>query len=209
VSFRKNESNSSDRDLFSLPKCHGLLPKWLPVDLSKYSVAHFDRGASRQKEAAWICVKCLFFQTPWPWPSAVRVWFLRLFGAKVGQGVVIRAGVNITFPWRLTVEDHVWIGEEVTILSLAPVAIESHCCISQQAYLCTGSHNYHVEAFDLQTKPITIRSETWIAARAFVGPGVEVGGGSVVAAGSILMESVPPRSFVRGNPATIIKTLPS
>ena len=117
--------------------------------------------------------------------------------------MVIRANVNITFPWRLTLGDHVWLGEEVTILSLATVTIESNVCVSQRAYLCTGSHNFRSPTFDLQTKPVTLHSGCWVAAQAFVGPGVEIGSGSVISAGSILMESVPARSFVRGNPATV------
>ena len=177
------------------------------MDLGQYTVAHFDRGASRFKEIAWVFIKCVFFQTPWPWTSRLRVFFLRCFGAKIGEGVVIRANVNVTFPWRLAVGDHVWIGEEVTILSLAQVTIESNVCISQRAYLCAGSHDFRSNTFDLQTKPITIRSGCWVAAQAFVGMGVEVGGGSVVSAGSILMESVPPHSFVRGNPGVVVKTI--
>lgn len=177
------------------------------MDLSKYSVAHFDRGAPRLKEIAWVIAKCIFFQTPWPWPSALKVALLRGFGARIGVGVVIRSHVNITFPWRLKIGDHVWIGEEVIILSLAQVTIGSNVCISQRAYLCTGSHDFRSDTFDLQTKPITIRDGSWVAAQAFIGMGVEVGEGSVVSAGSVLMESVPPRSFVRGNPAAVVKTL--
>jgi len=177
------------------------------MDLSQYSVAHFDRGASRLKEAAWVFVKCVFFQNPWPWPSALRVYFLRAFGATVGRGVVVRSNVNITFPWRLTLGDHIWIGEEVTILSLAAVTVESNVCISQRAYLCAGSHDFRSNTFDLQTKPITIRTGSWVAAQAFIGLGVEVGAGSVISAGSVLLQSVPGRSFVRGNPAVVVKTL--
>lgn len=177
------------------------------IDLARYSVAHFDRGASRPKEAAWWLVKCLFFQTAWPWPSALRVAWLRFFGARLGRGVVVRGNVNITFPWRLEIADHVWIGEEVTILSLAPVTIEANVCISQRAFLCTGSHNFFVPTFDLQTKPITLRSGCWVAAGAFLAPGVEVGSGSMVAAGSVVIENVPPRTVVRGNPATAVKQL--
>jgi putative colanic acid biosynthesis acetyltransferase WcaF len=176
------------------------------MDLSQYSVAHFDRGASRLKEAAWLAVKSVFFQTVWPWPSALRVFFLRAFGAKIGSGVVIRSRVNITFPWRLSVGDHVWIGEEVLILSLAPVSIGSNVCISQRAFLCTGTHDFHSETFDLKTKPVTLRDGCWIAAQAFVAPGVEVGAGSVVSAGSVVLENVPPRSVVRGNPAIPVMT---
>ena len=177
------------------------------MDLSQYSVAHFDRGASRFKEVLWVATRCIFFQTPWPWPAALRVALLRLFGAKVVNGVVIRANVNITFPWRLTVGDHVWIGEEATILSLAQVTIESNVCISQRAYLCAGSHDFRSPTFDLQTEPITLRTGSWIAAQAFIAMGVEVGEGSVVSAGSVVTQSVPAKSFVRGNPGVVMKQL--
>lgn len=172
-----------------------------PMKLEGYTTGGFDRGAPRWKEMLWVLAKCVFFESSLPWPSRLRVALLRVFGATIGRGVVIRAKVNITFPWRLTVGDHVWIGEEVLILSLAPVTLESHICISQRAFLCTGSHRFHSPGFDLVTKPITIRQGSWIAAQAFVAPGVEIGPDSMVAAGSVVLENVPPGTVIRGNPA--------
>ena len=101
--------------------------------------------------------------------------------------------------------DDVWLGEEVLILSLAPVVIESSVCISQRAFLCSGSHDFRAENFDLVTKPITVRKGSWVAAQAFVAPGVEIGEGSMVAAGSVVSENVPPKTLVRGNPAVVVK----
>ena len=98
-------------------------------------------------------------------------------------------------------------GEEVIILSLAAVTIESSVCISQRAFLCTGSHDFRSPGFSLVTKAITVRSGSWIAAQAFIGPGVEIGDGSMVAAGSVVTENVPPRVIVRGNPAMVVKQL--
>ena len=129
---------------------------------------------------------------------------LRLFGARIGRGVVVRSGVNVTFPWRFIAGDHVWIGEDVLILSLAPVTIGSHVCISQRAFLCTGSHAWRRETFDLRTRAITIGDSVWIAAQAFVGAGVSVGSGSVVSAGTVVTESVPENSLAKGNPATVM-----
>jgi putative colanic acid biosynthesis acetyltransferase WcaF len=131
--------------------------------------------------------------------------WLRAFGAKIGERVVIRSNVNITFPWRLQIADDVWLGEEILILSLAPVIIESNVCISQRAFLCTGSHDFRAPHFDLITKPITIKSGSWVAAQVFIAPGVEIGEGSMVGAGSVVSENVPPKSLVRGNPATAVK----
>jgi putative colanic acid biosynthesis acetyltransferase WcaF len=174
------------------------------MQLSGYSRA-FDRGAPRWKEVLWILVSAFFFRTSLPWPSKVRVKLLRAFGAHVGEHVVLRAKLNVNFPWRLTLGDHVWIGEEVMILSLAPVILESHVCVSQRTFLCTGSHDFRAEHFDLITTPITIRSRSWVAAQAFIGPGVEIGPGSMVAAGSVVTQRVPPGVLVRGNPAEVVK----
>ena len=177
------------------------------MDLSIYDNSDFDRGASRLKEVGWVLVRWIFFQTSFPWPSQLRVALLRLFGATIGRGVVIRANVNISFPWRLTIGDHVWIGEDVGLLTLAPVTIESNVCISQRAYLCTGSHDFRREDFKLQVAPITVREGSWIAAACFIAPGIEIGSGAVVSAGSVVFANVAPKMFVRGNPAAVISEI--
>lgn len=178
------------------------------MELSRYDNSDFDRGAPAWKEACWLLVRGMFFQTVLPWPSPLRVALLRAFGARVGAGVVVRANVNVSFPWRLTLGDHVWIGEDAGILSLAAVTVESHVCISQRAYLCTGSHDYRREDFKLVTRPIMVRTGSWVAAGAFIAPGVEIGAGSVVAAGSVVTANVPPATLVRGNPAAVVKPIP-
>jgi len=175
------------------------------IDLSRFSTSDFDRGASRFKEMLWVLVRTLFFLTSFPWPSVLRVFLLRLFGARVGQSVVIRSNVNIWFPWRLNVGDYVWLGEEVFILNLASVKIESHVCISQRAFICTGSHDYQKSEFPMINKPIVVHSGVWIAAQVFVGPGVEIGAQSVVSAGSIILKDVPSNVVVQGNPAQVVK----
>ena len=171
------------------------------MDLRNYTLDGFDRGAPRWKESLWVAMKCLFFLNPWPWPSAWRVALLRIFGGRIGRRVIIRENVNITFPWRFIADDDVWIGENVTILSLAQVYICSDVCISQRSFLCTGSHDFHSSKFSLQTKPITIHSQSWIAAQSFIAPGVQVGPNSMVCAGSIVFQDVKPHTRVRGNPA--------
>lgn len=152
-------------------------------------------------------VKWPLFRAALPIPSAVRCACLRIFGATVGKGVVIRSGVNVSFPWRLSIGDHVWIGEEVTILSLAPVDIESNVCVSQRAFLCTGSHDYKDPAFGLITKPIRLESGCWVAAMCFVGPGVVIGRGGVCTAGSIVTKTTSPFTLVTGNPAEFVRNI--
>jgi len=175
------------------------------MQLRDYTTGGFDRGQPLWFEALWVLVKCLFFLNLVPWPSALRVALLRAFGARVGEGVVVRSHANVTFPWRFSVGDHVWIGEEVVILSLAQVTLESNVCISQRAFLCTGSHDFRAPNFDLITKPIIVRGGSWVAAQAFIAPGVEIGEGSMVAAGSVVVEDVPAKTLVRGNPAVVVK----
>lgn len=175
------------------------------VDLSRYSASGFDRGASRFKESLWILARCLFFAPSLPLPGAFRVCWLRWFGAKIGRGVVIKPRVTITFPWKLTVGDHVWLGEECWLMNLAPVVIESHVCISQRAFLCTGNHNYKSPAFDLIVKPIHVETGAWIGAGALVGPGVKVGSHAVLTAGSVATHDLQPFGIYQGNPAVLIK----
>ena len=171
------------------------------LDLSKFNNAGFSRGAPAWREAAWWVARSLCFAPWFPVPSAFKVAVLRAFGAKVGSGVVIRSRVNITFPWRFECGDHVWIGDEVLVLSLARVRIGSHVCVSQRAFLCTGSHDFRKEGFDLVTQPIEIGEACWIAAQAFVGPGVTMGPASRCLAGAVVVKDVAAGTTVGGVPA--------
>lgn len=155
------------------------------IDLSKFNNATFSRGVPTWKEALWWAVRSLFFSPWFPIPSSIKVVLLRCFGAKIGRGVVIRSRVNITFPWRFECGDQVWIGDEVLILSLERVKIGSNVCVSQRAFLCTGSHDFRKESFDLITGPIVIGDSCWIAAGAFVGPGAIVPDGTMVKVGEV------------------------
>lgn len=153
------------------------------ISLSTFNNASYCRGVSRWRELGWWAVRSVFFAPWFPVPSGIKVALLRFFGAKVGRGVVIRSRVNITMPWRVEIGDHVWIGDEVMILSLEQVKVGSNVCISQRAFLCTGSHDFRSEGFDLVTKPIEIGDSCWIAASAFVAPGAVLAAGTMVKAG--------------------------
>ncbi len=152
------------------------------INLSKFNNASYSRGVPRWKEAFWWLCRPLVFATWFPVPSPLKVAVLRFFGAKIGTGVVIRSRVNITMPWRVEIGDHVWLGDEVLILSLERVRIGSHVCISQRAFLCTGNHDFKSEGFDLITKPIEIGDSCWVGACAFIGPGAVLPPGTLVKA---------------------------
>jgi putative colanic acid biosynthesis acetyltransferase WcaF len=165
------------------------VPQKEAIRLDRFDNCNFDRGAGRIKEAVWMVVKAFLLQWHFPIPSKLRVLGLRAFGAKIGRGVVIRSGVNVTYPWRVTIGDHCWIGEDVTILSLDQVTIGDHCCLSQRAFLCTGSHDFRKESFDLVNEPIVIEPHCWIAASAFIGPGARVAESTMVKAHEVVSTS--------------------
>jgi putative colanic acid biosynthesis acetyltransferase WcaF len=131
----------------------------------------------------------------------MRVRLLRMFGAKIGNGVVIKPRVTVKFPWRLSVGDYAWIGEGVWIDNLANVSIGEQCCLSQGAYVCTGSHDWTSPRFELITKPVTIEPEAWICARATISPGVCIGRGAVVGLGVVITQDVAPWSIFKSSAA--------
>jgi|SRR5581483_1785620 putative colanic acid biosynthesis acetyltransferase WcaF len=176
-----------------------------PVNLSCYSVRAFDRGAGTIKECLWLCISLMLFRLcPFSF-SALKRAVLRAFGARIGRGVVIKPQVKITFPWKLEIGDHVWLGEECWLLNLDRITIGNNVCISQRAFLCTGNHNYKSRTFDLAVKPIVIMDGGWIGAGAWVGPGVVVHSHAVLTAGSIATQDLNHHSIHRGNPAIFIK----
>ena len=161
-----------------------------------------DRGRSKAVEMLWYLLKCVFVLSALPWPSGLKVGLLRAFGAKIGDGVVIKPRVNVHFPWKLEVGDYAWIGEEVFILNFEPVRIGAHACISQRAFLCTGNHNYRDPQFSYRNAPITVGEGAWVGANVFVGPGVEIGSEAVLAAGSVVTRDIAANTIVAGNPAS-------
>lgn len=173
----------------------------MPVDLSRFENRAFQRGSGLLKEALWLVVRKLVFDLCPFGAYALKRALLRGFGARVGRGVVIKPGVKITFPWKLELGDHVWLGEDCWLLNLDRISVASHVCISQRAMLCTGSHDYTSPTFDLVVKPIRVEAGAWLAADAWVGPGVVVGEHALLAAGSVATRDLEPFGIYQGNPA--------
>lgn len=171
------------------------------VDLRSFSTRSFDRGAAAWKEGAWVCVSWFLFQNVPLKLSWLKCQVLRLFGAQIGRGIIFKPNIKITFPWKLTIEDHVWLGEECWLLNLAPIILKEHSCISQRAFLCTGNHDYTSARFDLLTQPISVGQGAWVGAGVFIAPGVNVGAHAVLCAGSVATRDVPANMVCRGNPA--------
>ena len=171
------------------------------VDLSKYNNDWYNPGAGGIKRLLWFVVNVLFFMNPINPLSSLKVALLRLFGASVGKGVVIKPSVNIKYPWLLTIGNHVWIGENVWIDNLTQVIIKDNVTLSQGAMLLTGSHNYKKATFDLIVGTIVLEEGCWIGAKAMVCPGVTCGSHSVLAACSVATTDLEPYMLYQGNPA--------
>lgn len=173
--------------------------------LDNYTLGDYTPGASLGKKLLWYFVGEPLFRSHWLPASTFKVWILRCFGTQIGQQVRIKPGVRVKFPWRLSVGDYVWIGENAWLDNVAPITIESHVCISQDVYLCTGNHDWSHPDFKLIPSSIHIEQGCWIAARATIGPGVTVGRGAVLCLGSVAGRSLQPMTIYAGNPAQPIK----
>lgn len=173
--------------------------------LDRYTIETYTAGASLWKQIFWYFIGAPIFRSYWLPFSPFKVWLLRCFGGKIGQHVRIKPGVRVKFPWRLIVGDYVWIGEKAWLDNVAPIKIESHVCLSQEVYLCTGNHDWSHLDFKLICAPIHIEQGSWLAARTVVGPGVTVGRGVVLCLGSVAKCSLEPMTIYAGNPAQLIK----
>ena len=145
----------------------------------------------------WFWVQHLIFKSPFT-PSSFRPLLLKLFGASVGSGVLIRRGVRVHFPWNLEIGDDCWIGEEVWFINHEKVTIGSDVCISQRSIICSGGHDYRSASLECAHKPVEIKDGAWICLDAKVLPGVIIGECSVVSAGEIARKSLPDYSMLVG-----------
>lgn len=168
--------------------------------------ASFSLG-NRVARAVWGLAWALFVR-PSPRPlHAWRAFWLKLFGAKLGHDVHVYPTVKIWAPWQLTIGNRVGIADGVTLYNMAPMTISDDCVVSQGAHLCGGSHDIDSANFQLVAAPITLDPYVWICAEAFIGPGVHIPEGSVIAARCVLMRSPKDSwSVYAGNPARLIKT---
>lgn len=175
------------------------------TDLSRFPGPQFPRGAGPVKLLLWYFANALFFLNPlFPFRSP-KPWLLRLFGARVGKGVVIHPGVNIKYPWKLRIGDHVWIGQRAWLDNLDVLTIESNVVISQGAMLILGSHDYKKSDYPTIVAPVTLEEGSWVGAGAIVLGGVTLGSHALLAAGGVTGKSLKPYTIYRGNPAVAVR----
>lgn len=175
------------------------------VDLSKFDNSWYRPGGKARRLLWYVC-NAVFINSSVPYPSFFKAGLLRLFGARVGRGLVVKPHVNIKFPWFLELGDAVWLGEGAWIDNLTGVKVGSHVCISQGAYILTGNHDYRKVAFDLMLGPVVIEDGVWVGAKAVVCPGTTLRTHAVVAAGSVISREAKAWTVYSGNPATPVRS---
>lgn len=173
----------------------------MQIDLSKYDNSLYTPGRGFLVRFIWYLINGMFFKTSLIPFSKMKATILRLFGAKVGKGVVLKPFINVKYPWNLEIGDYSWIGENVWIDSLASIKIGRNVCISQGSYLCTGSHDWTDPFFGLIVKSIIIEDGVWVGGKSTIAPGVTLKLCSVITLGSVVTKDTEPYNIYQGVPA--------
>lgn len=119
--------------------------------------------------------------------------------------MLIRPTVEISFPWKVTIGDFSWIGDDVVLYSLGNIEVGADSVVSQRSYVCTGTHDINRSTFDISALPVRIGVGCWLATDVFVAPGVSVGDGAVVGARSAVFNDLPPGMICHGTPARPVR----
>jgi putative colanic acid biosynthesis acetyltransferase WcaF len=177
------------------------LPRNFTRTLDRFSTGDYDAGRPMSWRVAWFVVQNLIFDRWWL-PARARPPILRLFGADVGDGCVIRHGVRVHWPWNLTLGNDIWVGEFAWLHTLVRITVEDDVCISQRANVVTGSHQHRDPAFAYDNAPVVLQHGSWIGTGAIVLRGVNVGRNSIVGAGAVVYEDVPDHTAITADGAT-------
>lgn len=174
-------------------------------DLAKFSVPQGFRGRGAAYVQLWWMVQASLFRWSPQFAYGWRAFLLRMFGASVGKGTVIRPSVTVTYPWKVTIGDRAWIGDDAVLYSLGEISIGKDSVVSQRSYLCAGDHDYSSPDFPIRGPAIRVGNEVWIATDVYVGPGVTIGDGVVVGARSSVFRELPPGMVCVGSPCRPLK----
>jgi putative colanic acid biosynthesis acetyltransferase WcaF len=174
-------------------------------NLDQYQTPKDFRGKSKFTVQLWWIVQATLFRLSPQMLYGWRRFLLRSFGAKIGKGVILRPSAQITYPWKLSIGDFSWIGDEVVLYTLGEIEIGAHAVISQRSYICTGTHDYESTDFSIYAEKIKVGDKCWLATDVYVAPGLTIGDGTVVGARSSVFKDLPAGKICIGNPAKPIR----
>jgi putative colanic acid biosynthesis acetyltransferase WcaF len=176
------------------------------VDLARTHPGAYRPGRPFLVRALWLVVEALVLLNPIVTSYRLKTALLRLFGATIGEGLVIKPGVHVKYPWRLTIGNHSWLGERAWIDNMEDVSLGSNVVVSQGAYLCTGNHDWSDPVMPLAPRPIVVEDGAWVGAFAKIAPGRTVHTGSILALGAVALTDIEPWGIYAGNPAERVGT---
>lgn len=159
------------------------------------------RGRNPFVVQLWWIVQSVLVATSPQFMYGWRRFVYRTFGAKIGKNVILRPSVKMTFPWYVEIGDETWVGDNVVFYSLDQIKIGSHVVVSQNTYICTGTHNFQSVNFDMERQPVIIEDQVWLANDVYVAPGVTIKRGCVVGTRSSVFNDLPSGMICYGSPA--------
>jgi putative colanic acid biosynthesis acetyltransferase WcaF len=173
--------------------------------LDKFQLPQNFRGKGAVTVQLWWLVQSTLFAWSPQFMYGWRRFLLRAFGAKIGKKVIIRPTVRTQFPWKVSIGDHSWIGDDVVLYSLGEIEIGAHVVISQKSYICTGTHDPQAVNFNIYAHKVIIEDQCWIATDVYVAPGITIGRGTLVGARSSVFKDLPAGKICLGSPAQVVK----
>ncbi|MDZ7936097.1 MAG: WcaF family extracellular polysaccharide biosynthesis acetyltransferase [Emticicia sp.] len=178
------------------------------TDLSKYNNDWYKQSDLTRNffiSVIWYISNAIFINSYLLIPTSIKVFILRLFGAKIGRNITMKPNINIKAPWNLEIGNNVWIGEETWIDNLGKVEIRDNVCLSQGSMLLSGNHDFKTETFDLIIKDIILEEGVWIGAKSVVCGGVTCHSHAVLSVNSVATKSLIAYGIYQGNPAQLIR----
>lgn len=174
-------------------------------DLASFRLPKDFRGRSAMIVQVWWVVQMTLFALSPQFMFGWRRFLLRLFGARVGEGVLVRPSVRITYPWKVSIGARSWLGDNAELYSLGEIEIGSDVVISQRSYLCSASHDYTKPTFDIFDEKIVVEDQVWLATDVYIAPGLTIGRGAVVGARSSVFQNMPAGMLCYGSPAKPVR----
>jgi len=174
------------------------------IDLSSAPGARESWDAPAWKVYAWGAVELLLVSNPWQVSSRLRRAALVAFGARIGKDVLLRPRLRVRFPWKLTVGDRSWIGEDVWLHNQAQLTIGSDAVISQGSFVTTGSHA-HRRDMGLITRPVEIGDGAWVTARCIILGGSRIGTAALITPGTVVSGNVPDAMVFGQSPGQVLR----
>jgi putative colanic acid biosynthesis acetyltransferase WcaF len=134
-----------------------------------------------------------------------RLFWLRVFDARIEGKPFVHQRARIAIPWNLTLHDRACLGDRANACTLGEIEIGARATVAQEAYLSSGTHDFTRPELPLVTGKITIGEDAFVGARAFVMPGISIGSRSVIGACSVVTHDVPADVIAAGNPCRVLR----